>query len=113
MPNKIYARTFNTVGVFEVAPAVSGRIYNVVAFSIFNNEPDPTDAAIVRITQAVTDFYGGSSGAIYLNARGDHFFLPFRVADPYFSTAANKTLYVISQLSKRVGGILYYTITDE
>lgn len=113
MAIKIYRKTFdNATGAVEIAPAVSGRTYNVVAFSVHNNEPIVTDAARVRIHGGTGgDLYGGGAeGAIYLSGRGDNFFLPFNVYDPYFSTGG--ALVIFSVYNKHIAGILYYTITN-
>lgn len=115
MAIKVYRKTFdNATGAVIIAPAVAGRIYNVVALSVTNNELITENAARVRIAKNFTDLYGGGSlGAIYLSGRGDHFFLPFKVSDPYFSTDANNTLYIFSVYNRHIAGIIYYTITDE
>ena len=112
---KVYKKTFNDkTGALIIAPSVSGRIYNVVAFSVHNNEPVVTDAARVRIySNPGGDLYGTSSaGAIYLSGRGDNFFLPFRVTDPYFSTNENADLVIFSGFSRHISGIIYYTVTN-
>lgn len=113
MAIKIYGKTFdNATGAVEIAPSVSGRTYNVVAFSVHNCEPAVTDAARVRIWGSTAgDLYGGGTeGAIYLSGRGDNFFLPFNVYDPYFSTGGALTIFSVN--SRHIAGIMYYTQTD-
>ena len=109
---KIYRRTFNTTGAIIIAPAVGGRIYKVVAFSVHNNETVDTNSARVRIYGGI-DFYGSVSYAIHLSGRGDNFFLPFRVTDPYFSTGAGAALKIFSQVSARhISGWIAWIVED-
>lgn len=110
---KIYARTFNIVGAFTVAPAVGGRTYKVVGLLCHNNETSALSFVRLRITAAAADLYGGSSGAIMLSGRGDHFILPINPYEPYFEGNAGNGLFLFSQVSStRVSGIIFYTYED-
>lgn len=110
---EIYRIRFNITGAFTVAPAIAGRTYKVVGLSVHNNETVDSNQGTLRITAAALDVYGGSSAAIKLSGRGDSFFLPFNVVDPYFSTSVGEALFLFSQVSsRRLSGIIYYTVSN-
>lgn len=102
--DNIIRHTFTTSGVATIATGQADIQYWIVGFLVHNNSQDP---ARVRIRIGTTDLTGDY---VYLDERGSHLQWPIvkDLSDPYFKCCTNDTLYVISQDSKNIAGVIYY-----
>jgi hypothetical protein len=104
--------TFDTTSITTVVSGVAGQKIYVVAISIQNNETSATSDhdEFVRLisTAPAVDYYGGSSGAVYVQARSGKFELPMSVEAPWFEVDTGKGFRVYSPRGNRVSGAVWY-----